>query len=110
MKQLRYLESIELDKKTRTQNENGSYLETYTKQNDYLVQVEEIRDSVSASIYGARIDRMSRISSPRRILENVLYPLVNTSSDNISLYSVVLNSARYKIVAVNKNWIDIELL
>ena len=110
MKQLRYLISVELDKLTRTKADNGAYTNSYTKQADYLVQLEEISDAVSASIYGAKIDRMYRISSPRQLLEGVLFSLVNTSNDNISLYSVVLNNARYKIVAVKKNWIDIELL
>ena len=110
MKQLRYLESIELDKLTRAKQDNGAYKETYAKQSDYLVQFEEISDAVSASIYGAKIDRMYRISSPKHVLEGVLFSLMNVSSDNISLYSVLYGGSRYKIVAVKNNWIDIELL
>ena len=77
MKQLRYLESVELDKGTKTKNANGSYMETYVKIGDFLIQKEEISDSISASIYGAKIDRMYRISSPRRALEGVLNVLMN---------------------------------
>ena len=110
MKQLRYLERIQLDKFTRSKQPNGAYIDTYVKQSDYLVQFEEMSDAISASIYGAKIDRMHRISSPRHVLERVLKTLMNTSSDNVSLYSVLYNNSRYKIVAVKNNWIDIELL
>ena len=110
MKQLRYLESVELDKATKTKQSNGVELSEYTKVNDYLVQFQELTDEISLSIYGADISRMYRISSPQYELESFLMNKVNVSSDNISLYSILFNSNRYSIRTVRKHWFDIELL
>ena len=110
MKQLRYLKTIELDKGTTTTQDNGARMTVYTKVSDYRVQTQELTDEISASIYGADVNRMYRISSPRYILEGFLAGKNNNSDDNVSLYTFVLNRNRYKIRAVKEHWIDIELL
>ena len=110
MKQLRYLISAQLDKATYTRQNNGTIIASYTKQADYNVQLQELTDEISASIYGADVNRMYRVSSPRCVLETFLFSKVNNSSDNVSLYSLLINGHRYKIVNVRKNWVDISLL
>ena len=110
MKQLRYLKTIELDKGTTTTQSNGARITAYVKVGDYRIQTQELTDEISASIYGADIDRMYRISSPRYILENYLAGKNNNSDDNVSLYTIVFNRNRYKIRAVKEHWIDIELM
>lgn len=109
MKQLRYLVEAELDKTTLARQDNGSVLASYAKVSDHLVQLQELTDEISASIYGADVNRMYRISSPCHELETYLFSKVNNTSDNVSLYTVVLNDLRYKIVVVRNNWIDISL-
>ena len=42
--QLRYLEEVTLKKATKTKQSNGVYINTYTKVNDYNVQLEELTD------------------------------------------------------------------
>lgn len=110
MKQLRYLINIELDKETRTKQENGLKTSTYDKVADYKVQLQELTDQISASIYGANVNRMYRISSPHYELEQYLKAKVNRTFDNVSLYSFLLNGMRYRIVVVRNGWIDIELM
>ena len=109
MKQLRYLIDIELDKATNTRQPNGTILSTYAKVADYKVQLQELTDEISASIYGADVNRMYRVSSPHYVLESFLFSKVNNTSDNVSLYSMVIEDQRYRIVVVRKHWIDIEL-
>lgn len=106
--QLRYLESIELDKTSREKQTNGSYKNIYTKVDDYKVMFHEITDEASISMYGAVVNKMYRISSPLGNLEEYLKPKMNDDADNISKYFIKYNLAYYKIVAVRKNWVDIE--
>ena len=110
MKQLRYLETIDLEKETLVKQNNGVKTATYQNVGEYLVQIQELTDEISASIYGADVNRMYRISSPNRNLEGFLFSKVNNTSDNVSLYVIVYNGARYRINVVRRNWIDIELL
>ena len=110
MKQLRYLISAQVDKATNTRQANGSVTTSYTKQADFNVQLQELTDEISASIYGADVNRMYRVSSPRCVLETYLFDKVNNTSDNVSLYSMLINGHRYKIVNVRNNWVDISLL
>ena len=109
MKQLRYLKTVELDKATIAKQDNGSRVESYSKVADYRVQLQELTDEVSASIYGSDINRMYRISSPRYTLENFLSGKANNTSDNVSLYSIVIGNDRYMIRAVKDHWIDVVL-
>ena len=106
--QLRYLESIVLKKATKTKQNNGTYINTYEVINNYNVRVQEITDEASITIYGATVNKMYRISSPRQELESYLKTKLNDSSDNISKYYIGYNNGLYKISTVRKNWVDIE--
>ncbi len=110
MIQLRYLIDVQLDKATKTRQPNGTMISTFEKVDDYKAQTQELTDEVSAAIYGSDVVRMLRLSSPHRVLERFLYTKVNNTSDNISLYSVVINGSRYMIKAVRNHWIDVELV
>lgn len=106
--QLRYLKEIELHKASRVKQSNGTYINTYTLQDKYMVEFQELTDEVSASVYGTTINKMYRISSPYHKLENTLKSKVNETDDNISLYTIKYNSSYYKISAVRNSWVDIE--
>lgn len=110
MKQLRYLEAVELDESAKVKQSNGVSIATYTKVGDFTVQVQELSDEISASIYGADINRMYRISSPHGSLEAFLKQKVNSTSDNISKYSIVYQGNRYRVRVVRNNWVDIDLI
>ena len=107
---LRYLENAYLKKATKTKQENGTYIETFIDVEIYRVQEQELDDEISASIYGANINKMLRIKSVRNELENYLYTKVNNKQDNISFYYIEINNRRYKIVSVNAKGIDLELV
>ena len=106
--QLRYLEIVTLKLATKTKQSNGAYIDTYTDKGNYNVRFEEITDEASITIYGATVNKMYRISSPKQELEKLLKTKINDSSDNISKYFISYNGSLYKISAVRKNWIDIE--
>ena len=106
--QLRYLKNVELYKAEKVKQPNGVKINVYTKIDDYKAQFQEITDEASISIYGATVNKMYRISSPRLVLEKYLKPKINDKSDNISLYFIKYNNVLYKINAVRQNWIDIE--
>lgn len=106
--QLRYLEEITLKLANKTKQSNGTYIDTYTNKGKYNVRFEEITDEASISIYGATVNKMYRISSPRQELEKLLKTKINDSFDNISKYFIEYNNGLYKIRTVRKNWIDIE--
>ena len=110
MIQLRYLEECEIDRATREIQSNGAIVNTYAGVDSYLVQKQELTDETSASVYGAKVNRMLRLSSPKHSMEKYLSRLMNSSSDNISKYSVLLDGKRYQIVSVRQNWVDVELL
>ena len=110
MKQLRYLINAQLDKATRFKEDNGVTTVSYSQINIFTIQQQELTDEISASIYGANVNRMLRVSSPHCELESYLKDKVNNTADNVSLYSLLIDGFRYKIVAVKKNWVDIELL
>ena len=110
MNQLRYLVTSEVQKSSSSRRANGSIVNTYTKVNDYKIQLQELSDEVSFSIYGANVNRMYRICSPHYELEKFLFSKVNNLTDNISKYTILINSKRYKIVNVRSHWIDVELL
>ena len=93
---------------TKTKQANGSYVETYSKVADYKVILQELVDEVSASIYGANLNKTYRVSSPRRTLEIYLRSKLNNTSDNISKYCLFIQNKQYKIVSVKEHWVDIE--
>lgn len=110
MKQLRYLETCILCYRQRVKQENGDVVEQYPNVRDYLVQVQEITDDTSISIYGADINKMIRISSPRGELESVLSEKINFTEDNVTNYSIKFGRFVYEIKSVRKNWIDLKIL
>lgn len=110
MIQLRYLQPCTLEKVIRSKEPNGAFIDSYEVVKDYLVQPQEIADEVSASIYGANLNRMVRLVSPRDVMALELKELVNRSADNISGYVVNYDGDRYSIKAVRRRWIDLELL
>lgn len=108
--QLRYTERIELYKVGKTKQPNGVYLDVFVNTNDYIVVVEELVDEVAVSMYGADLNNMLRLKSIKGELEIFLKEKMSNESDNISKYVIVYNGDRYKVKAVRRNWIDIELL
>ncbi len=108
MKQLRYLKNADLYKVAYTKKENGQEVESYVKQGTYNVQVEELRDSISASLYGARIVNMLRMSSVRNDMENLLKSYMLANNDNITMYRIEFDGFKYRINSVGLSYIEIE--
>lgn len=108
--QLRYLKSVDLKKATKEKQPNGTYIETLTLINSYSIQKQELNDDVSVSIYGADINKITRIKSVNRELEVYLKPKVSNESDNVSKYYIIMDDTQYKIRSVRENWIDIEAI
>lgn len=106
--QLSRLKPAVLKVATKTKQTNGSYIDAYTKVADYSVILQELTDEVSASIYGANLNKTYRVSSPRQTLEIYLQGKLNNTSDNISKYFLFIQDKQYKIVSVKEQWVDIE--
>ena len=107
--QLSRLKPAVLKVATKTKQANGSYVEEYTKVTDYKVILQELVDEVSASMYGANLNKTYRVSSPRETLEIYLQGKLNNTSDNISKCFLFIQDKQYKIVSVKEHWVDIEL-
>ena len=107
--QLRRIKEVDLIQVSHTKRANGTLEDSYTKLSSYKIIPQELQDQVSASIYGANIDKTLRISSIRNELETLLKGKLNNDSDNISNYLIQYDSNLYKIVSVRTKWIDIEL-
>ena len=98
-------------KATKEKQKNGTYINIYDTIDKYKVKKLNITDDeVSATIYGANITKMLRISSPSRNLENFLMSKVGNQQDNISYYYIKINNNIYKINSVSQEKIDIELI
>ena len=110
MKQLTRLESIELYKIGKETLPDGDSQETETLIGSYKVITQELNDNVSATIYGADINKILRISSVNKILEILLKEKLNNTSDNISKYRINYNQSSYKVKDVKTRYIDIERL
>lgn len=108
--QLRYLQNCILQTLSSVKQPNGTYKKVPSSIGVYKVQKEELTDQVSSSIYGANMLKTYRLISPYHKLENYLIDKTGCEADNISKYQVSLDNHNYKIVAVKKNWIDVELL
>lgn len=108
--QLRYLKSVDLKKATKTKQPNGTYIETLTKVSSYSIQTQELNDEISASIYGADLNKITRIKSVNRELEVYLKSKLNNDDDNISKYFIIMDGYQHKIKSVRENWVDIELV
>ena len=108
---LRYLSPITLKQASKIKQANGTYKNTYENIGSYKVQKQSLTDDeVSATVYGANINKMLRISSPLSNLEEYLLPKVDNKEDNISNYYIEYKNKTYKIVAVAEDRIDIELI
>lgn len=108
---LRYLKPITLKKANKIKQSNGTYKNEYSEISNYNVQIQDLTDDeVSATIYGANITKMLRLSSPLNKLEEYLLPKVDNKSDNISQYYIFIGDRTYKIVSVSSTRIDIELV
>lgn len=107
---LRYLKTAIIKKATRTKQANGRYIETLKEVERFVIQEMEIDDTISASIYGANINRMLRVRSPMKKLEAYLNTKVTNKQDNISYYYVFIDAKKYKIVSVNSKGVDLELV
>lgn len=104
--QLRYLENVILKKATKTTQSNGIKTNTYEEIKSYKIQKQDIEDEISATIYGADINEMIRISSIRYELEQFLETKNNNTNDNVSKYYIFYKGFIYKIVSVKSHWID----
>lgn len=108
---LRYLKPITLKHATKVKQTNGVYKNVYNDINEYNVQMQNLTDDeISATIYGAKITKMFRISTPLGDLEEYLLPKVDNKQDNISDYYIEHNDKTYKIVSVSEDKIEIELV
>lgn len=108
---LRYLKPITLKKAEKEKQANGTYKNFYNDIDSYKVQMQSLTDDeVSATIYGANITKMLRLSSPLGNLEEYLLPKVDNKEDNISNYYIEYKSRTYKIVSVSEDRIDMELV
>ena len=106
--QLRYLNKVTLMKGENIPQKNGELVLEYKNIKDYNVQVQNLEDEVSASVYGSNINKMLRLKSPNKLLEKFLMPKVSNKQDNISNYYISYEDSIYKISAVNSVKIDIE--
>ncbi len=110
MIQLRHLEKCSLMMLSSEKQSNGT-MKTVSRLVDvYKVQKQEVMDEVSSNVYGANMIKTYRLISPYHKLENYLIDRTGCEQDNISKYQIEMNSHKYKIVAVKKNWIDVELI
>lgn len=106
MKQLIRLREAELYKLTSVQTSNGDYVKSETLIKKYQVIVESLTDNISATIYGANINKMVRFSSVNKELENYLFTKWNNTSDNISKYQIKFENNFYKIESLTAKYID----
>lgn len=107
MIQLSRLKDVELQKAESLKQDNGAMVSNYTTVASFQCVVEQLSDAVSASIYGADVTRMYRLTSVHNALEQLLASKMNNTSDNISKYFIMYNNIRFKIVSVRENGIDI---
>lgn len=106
---LKNLINCTLEKAEKVKQKNGTMILTYNKVDDYRICVNELDDQVSATVYGANINKVYRVYSPRKRLENFIKTKNNSTDDNISKYYLNIDGVRYKIVSSKNNHIDIEL-
>lgn len=107
---LRYLEEVKLYKTDKEKQPNGTFKNKYIFLKPYKVQKKVLDDEVSASIYGANINKMYSISTPLKDLETYLQPKVDNKDDNISDYYIEYKNHKYKITSVKEESIIIERL
>lgn len=110
MKQIIRLKELDLYKVISTQSADGDFIKTYEFVKSYKVEREELRDTLSATIYGSDINKVMRFSSLRNELESYLYTKLNNSNDNISKYQVKFEDNYYKIEDLTRKYVDVKRL
>lgn len=110
MKQLIRLEEVELYNVISTQSPNGDFIKTESLIDTYEVIKESLTDSISATVYGANLNKMVRFSSVNKKLENFLFTKWNNTSDNISKYLIKYDGNYYKINSLTARYVDGERL
>lgn len=110
MKLIRYLKEVRLLKSTKVKQINGSYVKSFELIDTYNVQVNNLEDEISATIYGSNIDNMLSISDALKELYSYLITKVDNVEDNISLYFIEIGTIKYKINSVKESGIVIERL
>ena len=106
--QLRYLQSVSLKKANKVKESNGVYVDTYDLVKDYRVQLEDLSDEISASIYGANLYKVKRVRSSKKTLEKYLSTKLNNEVDNISKYFLFIDDVIYKINDSQMSGVTIE--
>ena len=106
--QLRYLQTVSLKKANKEKQSNGVYVDTYDLVKDYRVQLENLSDEVSASVYGANLYKVKKIKSPNKALEKYLSTKLNNEEDNISKYFIFIDDSIYKINDSQMSGVTIE--
>ena len=108
--QLRRLQECILYKATKSRAANGAVVNSYTSVKGYRVIVQPLTDEVSASIYGADVNKTYRISSPHGFLECFLLNKLSNKADNISGYVIGIDDKKYEILTVKKDWVDVKII
>lgn len=108
MKLVRYLKKVELMKAKKQKQPNGAMVNVYETIQTYRVQVRDLNDEVSATIYGANINKMKRVSTALSDLETFLISKLDNKEDNISLYYLKIDGTVYGIKSVQESGINIE--
>ena len=105
------LQTVILKKAIWKKDLNGQrVLNEYKDVDTFYVFKQNIEDQISASVYGANINKMLRIESIRHELEVMLCNVLDNPKDKISDYFIFFNSILYKITSVNEFKVDIERL
>lgn len=107
-KLIRNLKEVNLLKSERIKQANGSYVKSFTIIQKYNVQINNLEDEISATIYGSNIDKMLSIMDALKELYNYLIEKVDNIQDNISLYYIEIGTSKYKINSVKESGIVIE--
>jgi len=108
MKLVRYLKEAKILKAVKEKQSNGSYVKSFQLVDTYNVQINTLEDEISATIYGANIDKMLSIMDSLERLYMFFIAKVDNIQDNISLYYVQIDNVKYKIKSVKESGIIIE--
>lgn len=107
---LRYLKQAVLVKGLKVQQSNGSWVEEYSFVKDFLVDIQALNDEISASLYGADMNKTYRVVTPHHELEKMMMEKTNSGSDNVTKYALNIGDYSYRIVSARDGWLDVELL
>lgn len=108
MKLIRYLTEAKVLKSVKEKQANGSYVKSFQLVDTYNVQINNLEDEISATIYGANIDKMLSIMDALKKMYVFFIGKVDNIQDNISLYYIQIGNVKYKINSVKESGIVIE--